>query len=181
MQALLTSSGRFDLLYTTLNSLYRDQKYKFYTTIYDDGLLKIGQHNSIEGFILPKHDKYYLHLEDDWIFNNSYDWISESIKIMEADEKIIKVICREDISHPVEFKDGYGILKYWIDPWKNNEWFGFGWNPGVTRCDLLKNFIPFPKWEQELSKQIYEAGYKVAALERGVCRHIGQGRSTHAN
>jgi hypothetical protein len=158
--------------------------------IYDNVMINLfkiggkGQHHSIELFIKAGKKfkpKYYLHLEEDWEFQNTYDWIFESIKIMEEDPTIIKVLCRYDSPHPCEFKNGYGILEPWTDPWKGNIWHGFGWNPGVTRFDLLKQFLPLPKTEQELSKIIYEKGYKTALLEHGVCKHIGEGRSTHEN
>lgn len=69
----------------------------------------------------------------------------------------------------------------YIQPWTNNgiTWHGFSWNPGVTRLDLLKQFVPFGKHEQDVAKAIYDAGYKVVRLENGVCHHIGGGRSTH--
>lgn len=146
----------------------------------------IGQHASIQTFLTEVSDslfsesKYYLHCEDDWEFQNTYDWITESVKIMEADPMILKVLCRSDSPHtPKEFKDGFGYL----EPWTSTDgilWHGFSWNPGVTRLDLLKQFVPFRKWEQEVAEDIYNAGYRVAMLEKGVCRHIGDGRSTHS-
>jgi hypothetical protein len=181
MIGLVTSCGRFDLLKQTLESLSKNQRSKLLLLIHEDGLSRIGQNKSIEEFLNSRKGKYYFHCEEDWEFNNSYDWIAESLRIMEEDPTIIKVICRQDYIHPCEFKNGFGILEQWIDPWKNNEWFGFGWNPGVTRMDLLTKFIPFPQWEQELSKKIHDAGYKVALLEKGVCKHIGDKRSTHEN
>ena len=138
----------------------------------------IGQHASIEEFIKNRSEKYCLFLEDDWLFDNSYDWVGESIKIMERDHSIIKVLARADSPHPcIHDKEGYGILQ----PWENNgiTWNGYSWNPGVTRLDLLKQFLPFPKWEQDLATEIHNAGYKVAELEKGIYKHIGDGRSTH--
>jgi hypothetical protein len=130
--------------------------------------------------------KYYLHLEDDWVFENHYDWISESINIMDNNPNIIKVLARKDMVHPCEYNiqvpgsdKKYGILEPWKDHWEGFVWHGFGFNPGVTRLDLLKRFIPFPEKEQQLSEKIYQAGYKTAALEEGVYYHIGEGRSTH--
>jgi hypothetical protein len=180
MLALLTSCGRFDLLKTTLESLHKEQKNNFFLNIHEDGLSKIGQHGSIEKFILSNNEKYYLHLEEDWEFNNHYDWISESIRIMDQDTSIIKVLCRHESPHPCDhdIKKGYGELK----PWTGTDgitWHGFSWNPGVTRMDLLKTFIPFPAWEQDIAKNIYDTGYKVVELIKPVYKHIGDGRSTH--
>jgi hypothetical protein len=179
MLALLTSCGRIDLLKMTLESLYKDQQSKLFVTIHEDGLSRTGQHASIQNFLKYNNDKYYLHCEEDWEFNNSYDWISESVKIMESDPTIIKVLCRDGSPHPCchDIKKGYGLL----DPWENDgiKWHGFSWNPGVTRMDLLKQFIPFANYEQDVAREIYNAGYKVAELIKPIYKHIGNGRSTH--
>jgi GT2 family glycosyltransferase len=153
--------------------------------IHPVGVFRKGQHAALEFLIsqVTLDTKYVLFLEDDWEFNNSYDWISESIQIMEADPQIIKVLARYNSPHPCIHSHmspsghAYGTLA----PWVGNDgilWHGFSWNPGVTRIDLLRNFVPFPKWEQELSENIYKAGYKVAEISP-VYTHIGDGRSTH--
>ena len=129
------------------------------------------------------NEKYYLHLEDDWYFNNTYDWIKASIQIMEADNSIMKVLCRKDSQHPcVHDKEVNGIKYGYLQPNWHHEgitWQGFSWNPGVTRLDLLKKFVPFRKWEQDLAEDIANAGYKVAELENKIYMHIGKNRSTH--
>lgn len=196
MITLITACGRDDLLKRTMDSLRSNQQYvdmnifiheeawrnKLSLYDYDHAIIgtgKAGQHSSIERFCNNNTGKYYLHVEDDWEFNNSYNWIQKSIDIMEGDPKIIKVLARESSPHPcIHDQDGYGI----IDPWAGPDgilWHGFSWNPGVTRLDLLKDFISFPKWEQELSESIHKAGYKVAELSIPVYKHIGDGRSTH--
>ena len=196
MEAFITSCGRPDLLCQTIESFQRKQKTKVFITIHEDGLSKIGQHESIEMFLQNRNDKYYIHCEEDWDFENYYDWVRASVSIMKADPMVIKVLCRADSPHPCEYKNvvlleakksdpgaacetmGFG----YVEPWESPDgilWHGFSWNPGVTRMDLLKQFMPFPRWEQEVAKEIYDAGYKVVMLETGVCRHIGNERSTH--
>lgn len=144
----------------------------------------LGQHGAIEKYLNDRYPssifKYYIHLEDDWLFNNTYDWISKSIEIMENDPLIIKVLCRDGSPHPCNHDPikGYGELDKWVSP-DGILWHGFSWNPGVTRADLLRQFIPFPKNENELSEIIYNAGYKVVELIKPVYKHIGDGRSTH--
>lgn len=199
MLALLTSCGREDLLKETIYSfrknlinpefidliIHEDHQQgsaHFENTVITGGL---GQHKSIEKFIMDhKEEKCYLHLEDDWTFDNQYNWIVASLKIMMEDPSIIKVLARKDSPHPCNYKymvngQPYGIL----EPWQNTDsiwWCGFSWNPGITRLDLLKKFIPFPRWEQDLGLAIHDAGYKVAVLKNPVYEHIGDGRSTHS-
>jgi hypothetical protein len=198
MEALITACARPDLLCQTIESFQRNLNRKVFITIHEDGLSKIGQHTSIEMFIDNRDNKYYIHLEEDWQFENSYDWIRASLRIMQADPTIVKVLCRSDSPHPCTFDRrisisgkkgrpegaqqeemvGWGI----IDPWESTDgilWHGFSWNPGVTRMDILRQFMPFAKWEQDVAREIFDAGYKVAMLESGVCRHAGEGRSTH--
>lgn len=189
MIAFLTSCGRFDLLKETIETLYKNQQSKFSLIINDDALLRMGQHASIEMFLKNSpNEKYYLHLEDDWSFENSYDWIRDSIEIMENNPDIIKVVCRKDSQHPCVHdksligahipEQKWGILQA---PWHHEgiSWQGFTWNPGVTRLDLIKKFIPFRKWEQDVAEDIQAAGYKVAELESKIYKHIGYERSTH--
>ena len=194
MLALLTSFKRHDLLKLTVNSLFENQQHKIDLTVNEDSSQvvslgehikvtntpNIGQYRVIEKFVNENKAKYYLHLEDDWLFNNSYDWIGKSIEILKNNPDVIKVICRADAVHPCEFNaDGWGVLHPWNDPWKGHLWHGFGWNPGVTRLDYLKKIGPFSKTEQQTSKRIHELGYKTVLLENGVCSHIGFNRSTH--
>jgi hypothetical protein len=223
MVALLTACGRNDLLLQTLNSFFEGNKYQVDIIVHEDAKFstapprlhrdhfvsafpgcqliftnQIGQHKSIEMFLRNPQLKsaYYIHLEDDWMFNNSYDWISQSIEIMEQDPLVIKVLAREGSPHPCKhdrlIKSGavresiqstlMPPMFGYLEPWTGEDgikWHGFSWNPGVTRVDLLRKFIPFPKWEQELAEQIYQAGYKVVSLEKPIYSHIGEGRSTH--
>lgn len=207
LKTLITSCNRYDLLSKTMHSLTTNQSYHLDFTIHEDhpNLFKIpyemggihadfpqamiqftrgaGQHGSIERYLKHLKDKYYLHCEDDWEFSNHYDWISSSILLMDVDPMIIKVLARDTSPHPCEHDQSFHHLKYgYLKPWMSDDyimWCGFSWNPGVTRVDLLKEFMPFPKWEQDLAEQIYKKGYKVVELADKVYKHIGDGRSTH--
>lgn len=199
MFALLTSCNRHDLLEQTVESLLDNQQVELDLIINEDSKQRvpknianktsvvsysggIGQHAAIESVIDVIPEKYYLHLEDDWKFENSYDWISESVNIMESDPTIIKVLCRNGSPHPCTHdKVSESGIKYGIlEPWENEgiTWMGFSWNPGVTRLDLLKQFVPFGEREQNLASAIHAVGYRVAELSQPIYTHIGDGRST---
>lgn len=210
MIALLTSCGRHDLLKETLDSLngegdldiiihedsVDDSASTGCSLVAEDYFIQdfiltrgIGQHQSIEKFLRDNpRETFYLHLEDDWKFNLTYDWLAFSTKLMLTDEKVIKVLARDGSPHPCihdkklrwQYRNDpkFGIL----EPWSSADgilWHGFSWNPGVTRMDYLRKFMPFPKWEQDLAEKIYNAGYRVAELSPPVYTHIGDGRSTH--
>lgn len=201
ISTLITSCGRFDLLKETVESLLLNQQQKLFIQINEDSINAafmpypigenflfnktggIGQHASIQEFISTSLHKYYLHCEDDFNFDNDYDWIKASIDIMEADPQIIKVLARKDSQHPCTHDRELNGIKYGLlqPDWHHEgiTWQGFSWNPGLTRMDLLRQFIPFRRWEQDVAEDIAWAGYKVAELERKVYRHIGDGRSTH--
>lgn len=214
MIVFITSCGRPDLLEQTLNTFMLNNPLKKIDLIIHEDSTDIalasacamvaqrtnfnslqfhctnglGQHASIEKFLREAPDeKYFIHLEDDWEFDNSYDWISASIAIMEERPEIIKVLCRKDSVHPCEhnkitFEDGT-IPHQWdyLQSWKNKGivWRGFSWNPGVTRLDYLKKFAPFPQWEQNVAEEIWKKEFMTAELKRKIYTHIGQNRSTH--
>jgi len=206
MLTLLTSYNRHDLLKQTIESLPNEPSLDI--KIFEDSMKLIalnkidskhrgvahysvneGQHKSIEKFFTQYSygEKYYLHLEDDWTFENTYNWIEISKAIMEHDPMVIKVLASFDTPHPCNHnqildhnneKTTFGYLEKW-DGNDGIEWNGFSWNPGVTRMDILRKFMPFPKYEQDLAKQIKEAGYYTVELKFKIYKHIGYERSTH--
>lgn len=203
MKALLTSCNRYDLLTQTLDSLLYKQREKLDIVVNEDSIDPeysqsklgatygctvihtngMGQHASIEAFLRNTRDKYYLHLENDWKFDNKYNWIHASLEIMRRDPKIVKVLCREGSPHPVthNLDLGNGILYGYLEPWKSDDgtvWSGFSWNPGVTDASILRRMIPFPKFEQQLAERIWKFGYKVVEMKPAIYTHLGEGRST---
>jgi hypothetical protein len=203
MEAFITSCNRPDLMTKTVASLIEstpisrivinedgndlDYDHRAFmgawpqTNIY---LTKgIGQHASISQYLKSLKDDYYLHSEEDWFFFPTYDWISVSLKLMEEYPNVIKVLARKDSPHKCvhdQMIDGipYGFL----EPWMGNDgvrWHGFSWNPGVTFAPFLREFLPFPKFEQDLAEKIHARGYAVIELGIPVYEHIGDGRSTH--
>lgn len=177
---VITACGREELLDHTKSSLIVNTDFTLKLEVYNDRQ-RIGQNWNINQALEGRKEKYYLHCEDDWLFqDNNRAWINESLKILRDNPNIIKVINRADAVHPCEFEHGtYGILEKWVDPWVGNEWHGFGWNVGVTHLDLLSHFLPIDCSEQELSKRIYEAGFRTALLKNSTAIHIGEGQSTH--
>jgi hypothetical protein len=197
---LITSYGRTELLTSTIESLlsaqmshiditiHEDHPEPMWSAIYSCLTTKttggVGQHRSIEKYLNETEGKYYLHVEEDWDFKNSYDWIAASMAIMEENPEVIKVLCRAGSPHPCKHEKNINNVNYGIlEPWSGPDgilWHGFSWNPGLTRLDILKRFAPFKKWEQEVAEDIHKAGYRVAELSIPVYTHTGDGQSTHA-
>lgn len=177
---IITACGRDALLEQTKQSLIANTDFSLKLEVYND-LYRVGQNWNLNQALQGRKEKYYLHCEDDWLIQdtNKY-WVDESLKILADNPRIIKVINRSDSVHPCDFEHGnYGILNHWVDPWCHVDWFGFGWNVGVTRLDLLQRFMPIVGKEQDLSKRIHDAGYKVALLKNSTAIHIGGEQSTH--
>jgi hypothetical protein len=206
MKVFITSCNRFDLLQRTIKSLVDKQAHPITEiVVHEDGVggnvprlyhgnipltVKytngIGQHKSIEKFLNENNDKYFLGCEDDWEFDNYYDWIGDSVTLMNHDTSIIKVLCRADSIHPCVHdkwitNGGAKIIRYGeLKKWRTTcDWYGFSWNCGVTRADLLKQIMPFGKYEQDVVFDVFKAGYKTVELEKKVYKHIGDNRSTH--
>lgn len=201
MTLFITSCGRHDLLKKTLSSFFLNQKSDRISgvvihedsknpnvdaftqigvefnaqIIYTNG---IGQHASIEKFLLNTKDYYYIHCEDDWEFDNSYDWIEESVNVFLQQDDIVKVLIRKDSPHPCIYdQKSWGYVRPWIND--GIIWKGFSWNPGLTKTYLLRQCLPFCKFEQDVATTVFNLGLKIAALEIGIVSHIGDGRSTH--
>lgn len=131
-----------------------------------------------------KHD-WVMWLEDDWLFQRgSGPFIHESKAILESNPDIIKVSLRGDTGwHPLELDSrGFKIAK----PYWRGVWGGWAWNPGVSRLGDVKALLPRLgpqigqdglKHEEALSKDLLDAGRRIADLNRQIVAHIGGGRS----
>jgi len=204
MEAFITAFNRIDLMSQTVASLnectelrriiiHEDSKSPSYNIqAFENGYPNtliyktegIGQHKSIEMFLENNKEKIItLFSEEDWSFFADYDWIKLSVKLLEEYPNVIKVLARKGSPHLCKHtKSAFGIPYGFIEPWQSTDgilWHGFSWNPGVTRADYLREFIPFPKWEQDLAEKIYNKGYRVIELGRPVYEHIGDNKSTH--
>lgn len=198
MLTLITSCGRGELLLKTIESLHMSTMEQLKVTVHEDakdaslilwpGLKTIttkgiGQHASIDKF-LKQHqnsgNKYYLHCEDDWEFNKDHqNWIADSIEIMESDPSIIKVLAYGENIHA--YKTENDIQYLMPTEFYGNMWYGWSWNPGVTRFDLLSKYDILNMSEHEKSIKIHNDGLKVAYLPYPLYTHIGGEQSTRTN
>jgi hypothetical protein len=205
LPALITSAGRPDLLQKTVFTLFQNQPFEdIDLAIQEDAIPAKILFNKqgittnhpikfviLEGGCLNKNieyylnnlsgHKYYLHCEDDWDFNNSYDWITASIEIMEKEPDVCKVLARSTNNHhqltnhrkigAVEYADivplDLGVM-----------WYGYSNTPGVTRVKAMKECMPFVHLsgahaEVPIMQKLHELNYKTVHLVNGVASHTG--------
>jgi len=152
-----------------------------------DGARK-GQAYSCARLIREAKHEYVFWAEDDWIVQRgSGPFIQESKAILTANPDIIKVSLRGDTGwHPLEQDPrGFKIAQaFW-----RGVWGGWAWNPGLSRLSDVKALLPKLrpqlgqdglKHEEALSKELLDAGRRIADLNRPIVTHIGGGRSRAA-
>lgn len=134
--------------------------------------MNCGQIKSINRFIDSAKGDYYLHLEDDWHFNeNVKTFINDSLDIMSKDNSIIKVIARGENRMNAYNENGIEYLDE--TELYGKKWYGFSWNPGVTNLKLLKN-LDVNRSEHDINLACHNMGYKVAYLPYPLYTHIGK-------
>ncbi len=208
MSLLLTSCGRLDLLNRTLESFFEFNNFPLealYLT--EDSAdphvyakirhrwgkrLKIlfnkkkkGQIKSIVDAYKLINTPYIFHCEDDWVYKRK-NFIQDSLKVLEYDEKIIQVWLINQKSTSSFDIFSYGPLKkhkgiqfrevYCKEGW---EWGYFSFNPGVKRMKDYKLIGGYEKYKNELDIGVTykKLGYYTVILEEYAVEHIGSNQS----
>ena len=202
---LVTSCDRHDLLARTLESFVNCADIMpRRTVIVEDGdkpspswLRKIGlgphvewiNHGSRLGQIATCdrlwqecQTDYAFWCEDDWLFTNA-NFIRPSLDILGSRPSILQVSLRADWNHPTVLHEGIRIA----EPYWGGDWGGLSFNPGLRRRADYRRIGNYAKHvglgeaglghEKRLSRLYLDLGYRIAALDRGCCIHIGGGRS----
>ncbi|MGI9407901.1 MAG: glycosyltransferase family 2 protein [Hyphomicrobiaceae bacterium] len=199
---VVTSCGRPDLLFRTLDSLEREEPYPFAariiiedsadratveairsrypgdTVLFNDP--QIGQMRSIDRAYARVRTPYVFHCEDDWAFEGG-PFVDRAIGVLEADVGVSVVCVRrlEEIADkflqtpPRRTVAGTDVVK--IDPAAHPEWFGYGFNPGLARMETYRAHGPFEPFgtEAAISVHFKGLGFTTAYLTPGHARHIG--------
>lgn len=210
---VLTACGRNDLLKETLDSFIRVQcggAKPDRAIIVEDGVADMpewlrenihyysanlgkveyirndrrrGQIYSIDkAYSLVKTD-YVFHLEEDWRFDQSGNFLQESKSILEKYPKIIQVSLRGDTGwHRLIDQPPYEGFKICMPYW-NSVWGGLSFNPGLRRLADYKKIGSYGQHtgygttglghEKELSKMYLDMGFRMADLNRPIVTHIG--------
>jgi len=204
MLAFLTSCNRHDLLKRTLDSLPAGRISKL--IIHEDSnvgidlkkeldrvcknwsikyLGGVGQIESIKLFLDEYIDKvsFYLHLEDDWEFDNTHDCITDMIKAAAFDIDLFsEIVCNsvqirgfgENVHNYKEYKRYNLILP---TEFYGNVWNGFSWNPSLIEIEAFRG-IDYNQTERIIDDQLSKKGFKSFYLPYKFYTHIGNDQST---
>lgn len=205
---VLTSCGRTDLLDPTLESFFKFNSYKIeklflvedsvnqsvYEHIkekWDDKLelifnkKKKGQIQSIVDTYNLIKTPYIFHCEDDWVYTRK-NFIEDSLKILQTDNKIIQVwleskesASRLDIFEygPLQKVGKIGFRKvYCKEGW---EWGYFSFRPGVKRMDDYNLVGGYEKYKNELDIGVTykKKGFYTVIIENPAVEDIGLDRT----
>ena len=201
---VLTSCGRVDLLDKTLESFFKFNNYPLealYLTedsvdkdVYEKikkkwaGKIKLLLNQSKKGQIQSIVDAYKLidtpyifHCEDDWVYTRK-NFIQDSLKILEFDQKIIQVwleskesASRLDIFSygPLLKYKGIGFRRVFCkEGW---EWGHFSFRPGVKRMSDYNLISGYESYKNELDIGVsYKSyGFYTVIIEKPAVEDIG--------
>lgn len=201
---VVTSCGRFDLLKATLNSLkpHLDLAPEAWIVVEDSGdeavraavaecgigaqiILnrpQLGQMRAIDRAYEHVKTPYVFHCEDDWDFYRP-GFIAESFAVLEAcpDVSIVLLRPREEQNKLVRDAPSEtvnGVRLFFQDPALHPEYFSYAFNPGMRRMSDYHRVGPFGPigYEPDISYAFKKQGFRLANLEDGAVRHIGDGR-----
>ena len=202
---ILTSCGRFDLLYLTIESFLLHNTYHITEfIIYEDSAQPVPDELKKEfpfiRWIEPKFRKgqivaldtlwhevktpYAFTMEDDWITTRG-GFIEESLKILQDNPTILQVWLKgleKNNNAPIDARQYYGIFKRGKELWA---WHRF--NPSLKRRSDYDLIAPFQKHtdfdpargyksEAAISKVYNQLGFTAAILPHQYIKHIGEGR-----
>jgi GT2 family glycosyltransferase len=205
----LTSYNRLHLLDETISSFYSTNTYAIdeFIIINDSGSIDIckyiqhkypdvtvicntenrGLSRSLDTLFNSVKNEYIFHIEEDWLFDKSIPYISQSLTILQNCPHVHQVHVRHQYDTPHKaLPEIYTVdnVQYQImDPeFQNSEWNGYSWNPGLRRKSDYKKMFPQGianfKDEMQCSKHTRQFNYTAVTLLDTACYHIGGDCST---
>ncbi|HEJ9417783.1 TPA: glycosyltransferase [Proteus mirabilis] len=198
---VITSCGRLDLLHDTIESLLSKVDFDNKIIIDDSADKKIhhylkekysnqfdlilnkknlGQIRSIDIAYNNVKTEYIFHCEDDWRFYGNFDFINESINILDT-QKNISMVSLRDWENDVLCNCNLDILKeesnFYILKSKNHKnWGGYSFNPGLRRNKDYKDIqFGFQSigHEEDISNYFLKNKMHIALLKKSAVEHIG--------
>jgi GR25 family glycosyltransferase involved in LPS biosynthesis len=213
-----TSCKRFDLFEQTINSIMNHfldkekidywfcvddnsstadrtrMKKKYPWIVYYDKTPEEKGHRPSMNIIWNKMNelkpKYWIHIEDDFLFHSKKNYITDSIKFLEISGNIRQVLFNRNYAETIEDIQLGGHLPllpgFVLHDHKNTSvsypnchyWPHYSFRPGVMDASVilkLGNFdSPNTFFEMDYANRWVDAGYKTAFFDGINCRHIGR-------
>lgn len=192
----LTSCGRVDLLYKTLDSFFKYNTYKIdnffitedknnnsdqvknmiekyfpqVTLIVTES--RIGQLKAVDLLYSKINTDYIFHCEDDWLFKKE-GFIEKSINILESDDKILQVHIRaptdlngQPTTEPYFINQNIAVRKLHYN--FMDIWHGFSFNPGLRKKSVVSLIEKFSnfKYEYEFSIFYKNLGFYAVVIDQ---------------
>jgi glycosyltransferase involved in cell wall biosynthesis len=204
---VITSCNRSDLLQKTIESFLKYNSYPIaeYIIIEDSGIEDINSdliskypsfkwiNSTKPGFQIRAIDEAYAMIKTKYVFHLEDDWetykdgaIEQSIKILENNDKISAVMCRNHNLGVYHMSDNPPLLNCW------GGWGHYSFNPGLRRVSdyhtfFKSSFYEFGKAqsattslrvERKINDFYKNIGYKMALTldPEGYIKHIGDNR-----
>ena len=146
--------------------------------------------NIIWNMLNEHKPKYWIHIEDDFLFHTKRSYIEDSVKFLERHPQIPQVLFNRGYAETIDQLDlrGYTPLEtgFVVHEHKLGQfsypnchyWPHYSFRPGVIRADVilkLGNYdSPNTFFEMDYAKRWTAAGYKTAFFDSINCRHIGR-------
>ena len=213
-----TSCKRFDLFEQTVNSILNHfldkekidywfcvddnssdadrtkMKKKYPWIVFYDKTLEEKGHRPSMNIIWNKMNelkpKYWVHIEDDFLFHSKKNYITDSIKFLEQSGNVRQVLFNRNYSETMDDINLGGHLPlmpgFVLHDHKNGSfnysnchyWPHYSFRPGVVDAEVvlkLGNFdSPNTFFEMDYANRWVSAGYKTAFFDGINCRHIGR-------
>ena len=134
--------------------------------------------------------KYWIHIEDDFLFYVKKNYVTESIEFLRQSKNVKQVLFNRNYTETVEdysirgdqpLIPGFSIheQKAGTFPYRNcHYWPHYSFRPGVIEVEAilkLGNFdTPNTFFEMDYANRWVDAGYKTAFFDGINCRHIGR-------
>jgi len=214
----LTSCKRLDLFTETVNSILnhwtdaaqidvwfcvddnssKDDRAKMkklypWMTFYHKTLAEKGHRESMNiiwNKLNEVKPKYWIHMEDDFLFHVKRPYVSESIQFLQSQKDIKQVLFNRGYAETIDDLDmrgftpvspGFVVHEYKQGqfPYKNcHYWPHYSFRPSMIDVDTvlkLGNYdSPNTFFEQDYANKWASAGYKSAFFDMICCRHTGR-------
>jgi len=141
--------------------------------------------------------KYWIHIEDDFLFHSKKNYITDAIKFLETSGNIKQVLFNRNYAETIDdiklaghskLSPGFVVHDHKMDTvsYPNcHYWPHYSFRPGVVVVEAvlgLGNFdSPNTFFEMDYANRWVHAGYKTAFFDGINCRHIGRLTSERHN